>query len=308
MKDNVEVVKKNEARDEKAVEFVPFGASSAIRLTAAMVRNFIAVPTKSGALPNERDCIRFIMLCRGKRANPFEGDCFLIGYDTQNGPSFSMVCGMELFLKRAEKSEDYDGGESGVIIKNDSGITERQGSLVLDGESLVGGWAKVYRKNHSKPEYKSVAFKTYNTGRSRWEKDPGGMIEKVAKSQALRAAYPTALGGLYTQEEMERVTQAGDGNFVAREPVAMPKLLDEPAAVDQAAKPAPADTPASADGNKPSAPARDGLLAEAKRLAGVAPKGALKRALASVGLATADDLNSATEAQLADFAAVITEN
>jgi phage recombination protein Bet len=273
-----------------------------------MVRNFIAVPTKSGALPNERDCIRFIMLCRGKRANPFEGDCFLIGYDTQNGPSFSMVCGMELFLKRAEKSEDYDGGESGVIIKNDSGITERQGSLVLDGESLVGGWAKVYRKNHSKPEYKSVAFKTYNTGRSRWEKDPGGMIEKVAKSQALRAAYPTALGGLYTQEEMERVTQAGDGNFVVREPVAMPKLLDEPAAVDQAAKPAPADTPASADGNKPSAPARDGLLAEAKRLAGVAPKGALKRALASVGLATADDLNSATEAQLADFAAVITEN
>jgi len=213
--------------DDRVVEFVPMGASDKVRLTAAMVRQFIAVPTKSGALPSERDCIKFIMLCRGKRANPFEGDCFLIGYDSQSGPSFSFVCGLELFQKRAEQSEDYDGCESGVIVKGKEGpMEERQGSLVLDGEKIVGGWAKVYRKDHSKPDYKAVSFSTYDTGRSRWQKDPGGMIEKVARSQALRTSYPTALGGLYTQEEMERVTEAGGGNITIREPVEMPKLLE----------------------------------------------------------------------------------
>lgn len=217
------VIKKKE---EHGVEFVPFGASDKIRLTASMIKQFIAVPTKSGALPSERDCIRFLMLCRGKRANPFEGDCFLIGYDTKNGASFSLVCGIDLFLKRAEQNPDYDGKESGVIVLRDGDIIERKGTLVLDGEILAGGWAKVYRKGHSQPEYKSVKFSTYNTGYGRWEKDPGGMIVKVAESQALRAAYPTALGGLYSQEEMQRVTEAGDGVVSVQEPIAPPTVID----------------------------------------------------------------------------------
>lgn len=222
--------------DDKEVSFIPFGASDKIRLTAAMIRQFIAVPTKSGQLPSERDSIRFIMLCKGKRANPFEGDCFLIGYDSQNGPSFSMVCGIELFLKRAEQSVHYDGQESGVIVADgENRITERAGALVLKGEKIVGGWAKVYRKDKSHPEYKTVSFDTYNTGRSRWEKDPGGMIAKVALSQALRGAYPTALGGLYTQEEMQRLTEVGQGMIAAQEPIAQPRALGEasqPAASD----------------------------------------------------------------------------
>lgn len=238
---------KPEKPDDKAVEYVPFGASDKIRLTASMIRQFIAVPTKSGALPSERDAIRFIMLCRGKRANPFEGDCFLIGYDSQNGPSFSMVCGVELFMKRAEQSEYYDGQESGVVIADsENRITERPGALVLKGEKIVGGWARVYRKDKGRPEYKTVSFDTYNTGRSRWEKDPGGMISKVALSQALRGAYPTALGGLYTQEEMQRLTETGFGMIAAQEPIAMPKAIDDAAAQTAQATPQPAPDPAAA--------------------------------------------------------------
>jgi len=215
-------------KDENSVEFVPFGGSDKLRLTASMIKQFIAVPTKSGALPSERDCIRFIMLCRGKRANPFEGDCFLIGYDSQLGPSFSMVCGIELFLKRASAEPSYDGNESGVIVSAlGNEIIERPGTMVMDGEKLIGGWAKVYRKDRKQVEYKSVKFETYDTGRSRWMKDPGGQIAKVALSQALRSAYPTALGALYTQEEMQRVTEAGDGVIETRATVSMPKELPE---------------------------------------------------------------------------------
>lgn len=224
--------KKNEVakKESSVVEYVPFGANKPIKLSAAIIREFIAVPTRSGAMPNQRDCMKFLMLCRGKRANPFEGDCYLIGYDSQNGPIFSLVTGIELFLKRAEQSPDYDGSEYGVVVTTSEGETiERQGALVYDNEKLQGGWAKVYRKNHSRPIYKSVKLSTYNTGRSRWEKDPGGMISKVALSQALRETYTTALGGLYTQEEMQKVIETGADMFAAQdlEPITMPEEIPD---------------------------------------------------------------------------------
>jgi len=142
---------------ENSVEFIPLGATEAIRLSASMVRNFVAVPTRSGALPSERDCIRFIMLCKGKRANPFEGDCYLIGYDGEKGPQFSMVCSIDLFLKRAEDSADYDGIESGIIVVANEGPqtpVHKEGCFFMPGEKVVGGWAKAFRKNRARPDVK----------------------------------------------------------------------------------------------------------------------------------------------------------
>lgn len=263
--------------EESAVEFIPFGANQKVRLTASMVRQFVAVPTKSGALPTEKDCIKFIMLCKGKRANPFEGDCFLIGYDSaQAGPQFSLVCGIELFLKRAEQSDDYDGRRSGVVVEKNGVLTEREGTLVLDGEKLVGGWAKVFRKNHSHPEYKVVKFSTYDTGRSRWAKDPAGQIEKVALSQALRQAYPTALGGLYTQDEMQKVAESGDG--IADTRSATLALTDKYAKPQEALpalpepEPSPLPDPEPSDEPGPSqvvsGPCEDGYIQEVKAKTG----------------------------------------
>lgn len=246
-------------KEEKSVEFIPFGASDKVRLTASMVRQFIAVPTKSGALPSERDCIKFIMLCRGKRANPFEGDVFMIGYDNWKdgrmvGATFSMVCGVELFLKRAEQSEQYDGRDSGVVVRIGDTITERSGSAVWPGEKLVGGWARVFRKDRTHPEYKVVNFETYNTGKSRWEKDPGGMIEKVALSQALRSAFPTALGGLYSQEEMTKLTESGEGLMIGdKSGIEMPKAL--PPAELPTSEPPPSEPPPA-----PAAPPEPALV------------------------------------------------
>ena len=209
---------------EREVRYVPFGHSEEIAITAAMVRRFIAAPSKAGHLPNDRDCVRFVMLCKGKAANPFEGDVFLLGYDNYKGgqyenTSWTMVCGIELFLKRAEASDEYDGNEAGIILQTKDGqIVERQGALILPGEMLVGGWAKVHRKNHKVPDYKAVSFNVYNSGYSRWKADPAGQIAKVALSQALRQAFPTALGGMYTQDEMQRVSEVGDDTAVTTQP------------------------------------------------------------------------------------------
>lgn len=224
MGNNAHVPATRAEKKESEISFTPLGASDELRLSVSMVSQFIAVPTRSGKKPTFEQCVKFIMLCKGKRANPFEGDCFLIGYDMEDGSaSFSMVCGIELFLKRAESHEEYDGMEAGVIITDSTGeLVERPGSFMLPGEKLLGGWAKVYRKDRQLPEYKTVNFEVYNTGRSRWKKDPGGQIVKVASSQALRQAFPTALGGLYTDLEMEEVTRSGHGMLTEAPPILDP--------------------------------------------------------------------------------------
>ena len=289
-------------KEEKAVEFVPFGAKDSIRLTASMVRQFIAVPTRSGALPSERDCIRFIMLARGKRANPFEGDCFLIGYDTQIGPAFSLVCGIELFLKRAEASTDYDGKESGAIVLRDGAAMEVPGAFILPSDKLLGGWAKVYRKGRRMPEYKTVKLDVYDTGRSRWAKDAPGMIAKVAESQALRSAYPTALGGLYTAEEMERVTETGT-TIADRAPVNMPEVIESE---DAPAKSTAATEHRPDESGEAGAAGTDGSMprAEIERIISTAPKGAAARALAKRDL-TAENWREAGEDILREVAEIL---
>ena len=72
---------------------------------------------------------------------------------------------------------------------------------MVSNEILVGGWAEVYVEGLQKPVYAAVSLAEYNTGMSVWKQKPATMIRKVAKMQALREAFPNALGGMYAAEE-----------------------------------------------------------------------------------------------------------
>jgi phage recombination protein Bet len=191
-------------KQEKPMEFIPYGAADKIRLTLSIIQNIVAVPTKSGKTCSERDAMKFMMLCQAQRLNPFAGDAFLVGYDTQSGPSFSLITAHQAFLKRAETNEDFDGMTSGILIRNeDDSITEREGDFHLSQEldNVVGGWAKVFHKKRQHPTYRKVRMARFNKGFAQWKEDPAGMIVKCAEADALRSTFPTLLGGLYTLEE-----------------------------------------------------------------------------------------------------------
>ena len=101
--------------------------------------------------------------------------------------------------------------ESGIIIKKDDGkIEERQGTFKLEDEQLVGGWARVYRKDWSHPTYSSVSFNevAQKTGQgqlnSNWANKGATMVEKVAKVRSLRETFVEDLGGMYEAEEVEQ--------------------------------------------------------------------------------------------------------
>lgn len=186
---------------QTVISFTPLGEREPINLTVEKVAKFLCVPTKSGQRASVEQMIKFMMLCKAQGLNPWVNDAYLVGYDSKDGPSFSLIVAHQAMLKRSEASEDFAGIESGVVVKSGDTITERPGKIIFEGERLVGGWCRVHRSNLKIPVYDTVQLSVYDKRRSRWIDDPSGMIVKVAEAAALRKAFPSNLAGLYCQEE-----------------------------------------------------------------------------------------------------------
>jgi phage recombination protein Bet len=211
-----------------AIRYIPLGEKAPIELTLRMIAHDIATPTKSGKRPSEGDCLRFANLCKGRELNPWTGDCFMIGFDSQGGANFELITAYQALLKRAENSSAFDGIEGGVVVLVDGKQEHRKGCLVGKNEVIVGGWAKAYRQDRRIPHESVIDFKVYDTGRSRWAKDPAGMITKCAKAAALREAFPNQVGGLYLQEELDRVHEDAEMGAVM-EPARIAAPVSRPA-------------------------------------------------------------------------------
>lgn len=204
-------------RQEKDMEYTALGSSEKVKLSVGIVRRYIAQKTRSGAEASDEDVMKFMMLCKVRGLNPWENDAYLQGYDSKDGPKFTLITAHQAFLKRAEFNPQFDGMESGVVVEDQHGdLQEYQGDLVIDGHKLVGGWARVHCKNKKIPTYRRLKLSTFDTSQSRWSKDPAGMIVKCAEADALRSSFPLSLGGLYMQEEQSHVVDVSEVKPEAR--------------------------------------------------------------------------------------------
>lgn len=175
-----------------------------IKLTPKIVQDYLVGTTAQITMPEFK---LFTELCKVRKLNPFLREAYLIKY-SNNQPA-SIVVGKDAILKRAVLNVKYDGMKSGIIVVNDKGeVTERKGTFKLENETLVGGWAEVFRKDWNNSIYCSVSLneaiqkKGNGEPNSNWSKQPATMIEKVAKVRALREAFVEDLGGMYEAEEM----------------------------------------------------------------------------------------------------------
>lgn len=230
-------VKPNEkalVKMETNVAFVPYGAKDEIKLSISIVQNLVAVKTKSGRTCSERDAIKFLAMCQAKRINPFEGDCFLIGYDNRDKPdepTFSLVTAHQTYLKRAELHQEFDGMKSGIIIREKvGGLKDLEGDFYEDDQTVVGGWATVLFKTRKQPMHKRLRLARFKKSFGLWLDDAAGMICKCAEADALRSSFPTMLGGLYMREELENPvpeTKVATPIFNVK-PEALPDLVNPP--------------------------------------------------------------------------------
>lgn len=184
------------------------------------VRSFIC-PQATDA-----ECKIFLETCKQYHLNPFTKEAYLIHYDNKNTDTAStIVLGKNCYLQMAERHPNYDGFEAGVIVLTADGqLLNREGSIVYDGDSgetLLGGWAKVYRKDRTRASYEEVKLSEYDTGKSLWNGKKATMIRKVALVHALREAFPSTFGALCDESEV-RV----DAESTAREvpPEELPAL------------------------------------------------------------------------------------
>jgi len=175
-----------------------------VQLSPEIIKKYLV--SGDGSKVTNEEIVLFINLCRYQRLNPFLREAYLIKY-SEKYPA-TIVVGKDVFVRRAAANPNCAGWQAGVIVQDGETLVEREGSLVLDSENLVGGWAKVYRKDWQEPLKISVSLQEYTRENKEgvpqraWATMKATMIRKVALSQALREAFPEDFQGLYSAEEM----------------------------------------------------------------------------------------------------------
>lgn len=231
-------------QDQKAAQKAELTVSyevdgSKITLTPSIVQQYI-VGSENGTITLPEFKL-FTELCKVRKLNPFLKEAYCIKYG--ESPA-QIVVGKDAVLKRAVLNPSFDGIESGVIVQNinTGDIIERAGTFYLrDSERLVGGWAKVYRKDWTHPTYCSVAFdevaqkKRDGYLNTQWTTKGGTMVEKVAKVRALRETFVEDLGGMYEADEMPLPVNN-------EQPYPEPEIIPQPEP-EIVSQPEPADEP-----------------------------------------------------------------
>jgi phage recombination protein Bet len=160
---------------------------------------FLHVAAKSGLDPLQRQ-IWFVK----RKAN--------VG--TKENPRWedrvTIQAGIDGLQARAARESDYEGMLYGVVCAKDdfrfnatTGVVEAHTyNPFADRGQIMGAWCIVRRKALL-PFTAMVRFSEYYDDRSfLWKGKPAVMIEKVARSTALRRAYPEQFGGIYESAEM----------------------------------------------------------------------------------------------------------
>lgn len=144
---------------------------------------------------------------------------------TKRKGRLAIIAGIEGLMARASQQEDFQGLLGSTVCAKDEFLFDAAQGRVLkhtvnpfaERGALVGAWATVQRKGLA-PFSVVVRLAEFTQQDSpTWRQMPHQMILKVAKSQALRAAYPERFGGVYEQAEVDGTASAFDAATVAPE-------------------------------------------------------------------------------------------
>ena len=180
-------------------------AGQEVKLSYSIVRKYL---TKGNADVTDQELVQFISVCKFNKLNPFLNEAYLIKFKSARGDgNAQMIVSKEALFKRAEACEQYDGIEAGIIVLRGDNVVELEGCFRQAKDVLLGGWAKVYRKDRRVPTVSKVNLSEYDKGNSIWNEKKATMISKIAKVQALREAFPSQLGAMYAKEETTALEQ-----------------------------------------------------------------------------------------------------
>jgi len=130
-------------------------------------------------------------------------------------PSVGIMVGRDGYLAAARRTGELESFRSGVIYEGDALEVDYQTPEIRVGTTTaslaagkpVAGWCIVGRRS-CVPVLKLARFAEYNRGGQAWGKYPSAMIQKVAESMALRAAF--GISGAVPADEIESESRSAE--------------------------------------------------------------------------------------------------
>lgn len=204
-----------------------------LTVTSEDVRNVLGASTAT-----DSEIRMFLELCKAQKLNPYIKEAYIVKYGNNKA---TLVVGKDVFTKRAQNNPRFEGMQAGITVITSNGeLVRREGSMVLPGDVLVGGWCAVYVKGYTHPMKEEVSYQEYaglkadGQPNKQWKSKPATMIRKVAIVHALREAFPDEFQGLYEEAEMGNLEQPEMNSIPSN--VAEPQItVDEYEAQDDAA-------------------------------------------------------------------------
>lgn len=140
----------------------------------------------------DQELMMGLQIAKTFNLNPMKREVYFVKYGNN---AMSVLTGYEVYLKRAERSNKWNGME------------------VSSSGSIKGGdlkaVVKIFKKNWDNPLTHEVYYSEYVQTKADgspnrfWATKPITMIKKVAVSQALRLAFPDEFDGMpYTSDEV----------------------------------------------------------------------------------------------------------
>lgn len=126
----------------------------------------------------------FLEFCKASGLNPLTKEVWFI--KTKERPQ--IMTGINGYWRIANEHPEYDGAVE---------------SLEFDSAGApISARCEVYRKDRKYPAVGIALLKEYKKNTPVWGMMPSIMLGKCAASIAIRKAFPSQLGGSYTQEEL----------------------------------------------------------------------------------------------------------
>jgi phage recombination protein Bet len=149
----------------------------------------------------------FIEVCKATGLNPFKKELWFIKTKRRTWwsqkdnkqitiePKLHIMTGVNGFFAIANRHPAFDGMEPIEYEYNER-------------KELIAATARVHRKDRKYPSVARVLWSEYegttDKGNGIWDEKPHVMLAKVAKTVALREAFPQELNNIYGEEELAR--------------------------------------------------------------------------------------------------------
>jgi phage recombination protein Bet len=164
---------------------------------------------------------------------------------TKRNGRVTIIAGIDGLQARAAREPDFRGVLHGVVCQRDAfdfdattgHVVNHKYNAFSERGPILGAWATVQREGKL-PFTALVRFSEFNQPNSpTWRQMPNVMIAKVARSTALRMAYPERFGGIYEAAEMDQANpRAQDDAQFSPEAVALADAASKPATRTEALK------------------------------------------------------------------------